>query len=190
MTLEASSPSRGSEAKPPLRAGTAGLPSGPAPVRGLPASTISVPWWSRQVLLEFVLPDPMVPNSHLSSEARHDPPRAPSVTMPLCEPSLFLGSPRPQLTFALHRTSLAEGRVGGRVDGRHGGGGGYPGTVFEASGVEAWGQEGKYLCVCVCVCVCVCALTHACAALVISTRYFFIFYFKTIAIKQILYAKL
>lgn len=49
-----------------------------------------------------------------------------------------------------------------------------------------WGRE----CICVCVCVCVCALTHACAALVISTRYFFIFYFKTIAIKQILYAKL
>ena len=64
------------------------------------------------MLLEFVLPDPMVPNSHLSSAAQHDPPRAPSVTMPLCEPSLFLGSPRPQLTFALHRTSLAEGRVG------------------------------------------------------------------------------
>ena len=108
----------------------------------------------------LMLPDPMVPNSHLSSAAQHDPPRAPSVTMPLCEPSLFLGSPRPQLTFALHRTSLAEGRVGGRVDGRHGGGGGYTGTVFEASGVESWSQEGKYLCVwiyvCVCVCVCVC----------------------------------
>ena len=44
------------------------------------------------------------------------------------------------------------------MDGRHGGGGGYPGTVFETSGVEAWDQEGKYLCVCmyVCVCVCVC----------------------------------
>ena len=32
------------------------------------------------------------------------------------------------------------------------GGGGYSGRVFEASGVEAWGHEGKYLCVCVCVC--------------------------------------
>ena len=35
-------------------------------------------------------------------------------------------------------------------------------TVFETSGVEAWGPEGNtyifvcmYVCVCVCVCVCV-----------------------------------
>ena len=26
-----------------------------------------------------------------------------------------------------------------------------PGKDFEASGVQAWGQEGKYLCLCVCV---------------------------------------
>ena len=153
MTLEASSPPRGSEAKAPLRAGTAGLPSGPCPCQRTPCvdhlsalveqtGALGVPCFLIQWCQTL----------HLSSEAQHDPPRAPSVTMPrLHEPSLFLGSPGPQLTLALHRTSLAEGRVGGRVDGRHGGGGGYPGTVFEASGVEAWGQEGKYLCVCVCV---------------------------------------
>ena len=40
-----------------------------------------------------------------------------------------------------------------------------------------WGRE----CICVCVSVCVCVCVRA--AFVMSTRYFFIFYFKTIAIR-------
>ena len=49
------------------------------------------------------------------------------------------------------------------MDGRHGGGGdyGYPSTVFETSGVEAWGQEGNtYIFVCMYMCVCVCVYAN------------------------------
>lgn len=40
--------------------------------------------------------------------------------------------------------------------------GGSPDKVFKAFGVQAWGQEGEYLCVCerVSVCVCVFPGTH------------------------------
>lgn len=159
MTLEASSPPRGSEAKPPLRAGTAGLPSGPCPCQRTPCvdhlsalveqtGALGVPCFLIQWCQTL----------HLSSEAQHDPPRAPSVTMPrLHEPSLFLGSPGPQLTLALHRTSLAEGRVGGRVDGRHGGG---EATLAQSSRLLGLRPGAKKESICVCMCVCARACTR------------------------------
>lgn len=80
---------------------------------------------------------------------------------PQHEPSVFGVSPAPALTPAPHRTSLAEGKQGGRVD-RNGDGEATP-AVSKAFEVQAWGQERVF------VCVCVCARVQECACVRVSS---------------------
>ena len=167
MPLEASSPALGSETKLPLRA-VIGRPPiwSPAPCqRPLCVDHLSALVEQTGALGVLCFPIQWCQTLHLPSEAQHDPQGPPS-HCPLHEPSLFLGSPPPQLTPALHRTSLTEGERGGRVDVRHGGGR-LPWQSLKGFWGPGLGPRRKVL---VCVCVCVCArecegvCVHACTS--------------------------
>lgn len=100
-------PPLGSETTLPQGQSLVGSLLAPAPARGPPTSTISVPWWSRRVLLGVLCFLIQWCQTLISPQKRSVTPRDPSATA-LQERSLP-GCAHPALPAAPDRTSLAEG---------------------------------------------------------------------------------
>lgn len=95
-----------------------------------------------------MLPEPTVPNSSSPLSSTAWPPGAPGSLPPSMSLLSFWGLPHSALTPALHRTSLAEGKGGGRVDTRHGGG---EAALAKSSRLLGFRPGAKKESVCVCV---------------------------------------